>query len=190
MASMADNFCGKTRTCANFNEPNAKSRELASSNPSGITVTADAVIVRKIVTASCPVNRYATRIIPATTTAPYVSHVIARWINRCNGVSSGEYRFSVLLIAPAFVSSPVAVTRANASPAVTTVAANSASSVRFSTATDSPVSILSLTSSPLLSSTTASAGNSSPGNSRIRSPTASALYSTSVTVPSSLIKRA
>ena len=90
IASIADNFCGKTRTCANFNEPNAKSRELASSNPSGITVTADAVIVRSIVTASCPVNRYATRIIPATTTAPYVSHVIARWINRCNGVSSGE----------------------------------------------------------------------------------------------------
>ena len=52
IASIAANFCGKTFTCANFMLPKANSSELASSNPSGTTVTAAETIVLSIVTGS------------------------------------------------------------------------------------------------------------------------------------------
>ena len=52
MASMADNFCGKTLACANLSEPNASNSELASSSPSGTTVTAAEVMVFNICTES------------------------------------------------------------------------------------------------------------------------------------------
>ena len=54
IASIAANFCGSTLACASRSEPNASSRELASSSPSGTTVTAAEVIVFKIITTSSP----------------------------------------------------------------------------------------------------------------------------------------
>ena len=54
IASIADNFCGKTFAWASRNEPNASSNELANNNPSGTTVTAAEVIVFKIITTLSP----------------------------------------------------------------------------------------------------------------------------------------
>ena len=54
IASIADSFCGNTFACAKCSDPNASSKELASNNPSGITVTDATVIVFKICIESNP----------------------------------------------------------------------------------------------------------------------------------------
>ena len=87
-------------------------------------------------------------------------------------------------MAPAFVWSPTAVTRAVPSPASTVVAASTVSPTAFSIAADSPVSILSLSSKPFDTITVASAGSSSPALRIISSPTTSESYGTSTAWPS------
>ena len=94
---------------------------------------------------------------------------MAKLMRFCRGVAAGIYSLRRLDICPAFVSSPTDSTRARALPATTTLEAKTLSPPDFSTAADSPVSILSSTSKPLLEINTTSAGTSSPFESKISS---------------------